>query len=101
MENHQANLLKMPHAQRRIAVASRIRQARLNSGLSQRNVAARLEISQSSYSRMESGDLEPSAVQIATLSGLFTMSVLWLLGYPNFIALKIPEPVQAQPQSLP
>jgi len=101
MENHQANLLKMPHAQRRMTVASRIKQARLDSGLSQRNVAARLEISQSSYSRMESGDLEPSAVQIATLSGLFTMSVLWLLGYPNFIALKIPSSAESRLQSRP
>lgn len=101
MENHQVNLLKLPHSQRRIAVASRIKQARLNSGLSQRNVATRLEISQSSYSRMESGDLEPSAVQIATLSGLFTMSVLWLLGYPNFIALKIPSSAESRLQSRP
>jgi len=101
MENHQANLLKMPHAQRRMTVASRIKQARLDSGLSQRNVAARLEISQSSYSRMERGDLEPSAVQIATLSGLFTMSVLWLLGYPNFIALKIPSSAESRLQSRP
>jgi transcriptional regulator with XRE-family HTH domain len=90
VENHQTNLLKLPHAQRRTVVAERIKQARLNNGLSQRNVASVLGISQSSYSRIESGLLEPSAVQIATLSGLFTMSVLWLLGYPNFIALKMP-----------
>ncbi len=90
MENDQSNLLKMPPLQRRTVVAERIKQARLNNGLSQRDVASILGISQSSYSRMESGLLEPSAVQIATLSGLFTMSVLWLLGYPNFIALKMP-----------
>lgn len=86
----QGSLLRMDHAQRRLLVGSRIKHARLQSGLSQQYVASQISLSQASYSRIENGKGEPSAVQIATLSGLFTISVLWLLGYPNFIALKMP-----------
>ena len=80
-----ANALRMPHYQRRLLVAERMRDARLNSGLSQRAVAKELHIGQATYCRMESAETEPSAVQLATLSGLYGLSVLWLLGMPNFV----------------
>lgn len=83
--------LSMPHRQRLRIVAQRIKKARLDSGLTQMDIANQLGISQPSYSRVEAGRLEPSAVQIVTLSGLFGVSVLWLLGYPNYIALTKPE----------
>jgi transcriptional regulator with XRE-family HTH domain len=67
-------------------VASRMKEARMNSGLSQRDVAAVLCIGASTYCRMERGKTEPSAVQLSTLSGLYELSVLWLLGMPAFIA---------------
>ena len=75
----------LPHPQRRLLIASRIKDAREQSGLSQRDIAQRLHIGQSTYCRMEKGETEPSAVQIATLSGLYGLSVLWLLGMPNFV----------------
>ena len=79
------NALNMPHYQRRALVASRLKDARLNSGLTQRDVAAVLHIGQSTYCRIENGETEPSVVQLATLSGLYGLSVLWLLGMPSFI----------------
>jgi transcriptional regulator with XRE-family HTH domain len=79
------NAMDMPHYERRALVASRLKDARLNSGLSQRSVAAELHIGQSTYCRIENGETEPSAVQLATLSGLYGLSVLWLLGMPSFV----------------
>jgi transcriptional regulator with XRE-family HTH domain len=75
----------MSHLERKLLVAERIRQLRENSGLSQRDVAKALHIGQATYHRMEKGQSEPSAVQIATLSGLYGETFLWLLGLPNFI----------------
>lgn len=80
------DVLKMPHHQARLLIAKRVKDARLNSGLSQKDVAQALHISQSSYSRMERAELAPDCVQIRTLSGLYGISVLWLMGYPSFIA---------------
>lgn len=77
--------MSMPHYERRALVASRLKDARLNSGLTQRDVAKDLHIGQSTYCRIENGETEPSAVQLATLSGLYGLSVLWLLGMPSFI----------------
>jgi transcriptional regulator with XRE-family HTH domain len=65
-------------------IASRIREARLQSGLNQRNVAEALSLSQSSYSRIERGVLVPDCAQIRVLSGLHGVSILWLLGMPNY-----------------
>jgi len=79
------NAMDMPHYQRRALVALRLKDARLNSGLSQRDVAKDLHIGQSTYCRIENGETEPSAVQLATLSGLYGLSVLWLLGMPSFV----------------
>jgi transcriptional regulator with XRE-family HTH domain len=79
------NAFKMPHYQRRALVASRMRELRENSGLSQRDVCRVLHIGQTTYCRMENAKTEPSAVQLATLSGLYGVSVLWLLGMPSFI----------------
>lgn len=80
-----ANALRMPHRQRKLLVAFRMKEARLNSGLSQRDIAKELHIGVSTYCRMEKAESEPSAVQLATLSGLYGVSVLWLLGMPNFV----------------
>jgi transcriptional regulator with XRE-family HTH domain len=65
-------------------IAARIKNARLQSGLSQRDVAKVLTISQSSYSRMERATLMPDCAQIRVLSGLHGVSILWLLGMPNY-----------------
>lgn len=65
-------------------IASRLKEAREQSGLSQRDVARALTVSQSSYSRMERGVLPPDCAQIRVLSGLYGVSILWLLGMPNY-----------------
>jgi len=75
----------MSHLERKMIVADRMRQLRENSGLSQRDVAKELHIGQATYHRMEKGQSEPSAVQIATLSSLYGETFLWLLGLPTFI----------------
>ena len=75
----------MSHLERKILVATRMREMRENSGLSQRDVARELHVGQATYHRMEKGQSEPSAVQIATLSGLYGVTILWLLGLPTFI----------------
>jgi ribosome-binding protein aMBF1 (putative translation factor) len=79
------NALRMPHYQRRLLVAQRMKDARENSGLSQRDVARSLHIGQATYCRMEKAETEPSAVQLTTLSSLYGLSVLWLLGMPNYV----------------
>lgn len=81
------NALRMPHLKRRMLVASRMKELRENSGLSQRDVAKYLHVSQATYCRMERGETEPSAVQLSTLSGLYDRSVLWMLGMPNFVVI--------------
>lgn len=84
LTNH-STAIAMSHLERKLMVADRIKQLRENSGLSQRDIAKELHIGQSTYHRMEKGQSEPSAVQIATLSSLYGETYLWLLGLPTFI----------------
>jgi transcriptional regulator with XRE-family HTH domain len=65
-------------------IGQRIREARLQSGLTQLDVAKALSLSQSSYSRIERGVLAPDTAQLRVLSGLHGISILWLLGMPNY-----------------
>lgn len=69
----------------RLLISTRLKEARLNSGLKQLDVAYELNISQSTYSRMECGSLSPDCAQIRVLSGFYGISILWFLGMPNFI----------------
>jgi transcriptional regulator with XRE-family HTH domain len=81
-------MLAMPsisYREARQKIALQIKEARLQSGLSQYDVARVLNISQSSYSRIERGVLGPDCAQIRVLSGLHGLSVLWLLGVPSYI----------------
>jgi transcriptional regulator with XRE-family HTH domain len=75
--------------QARREIAKKIRDARLQSGLKQVDVANALNISQSTYSRMERGMLAPDSAQIRVLSGLHGVSILWLLGMPNYFVYAI------------
>lgn len=68
----------------KLKIASRIKEARMQAGLNQIDVARELNISQSSYSRMERGVLAPDCAQIRVLSGLYSLSILWLIGVPSF-----------------
>jgi transcriptional regulator with XRE-family HTH domain len=77
--------LKLSSRDARLLIADRIKRLRLNSGLSQDDVAKHLHVSQSSYSRMERGILSPDCAQIRVISGLYNASILWLLGMPNYL----------------
>jgi transcriptional regulator with XRE-family HTH domain len=66
-------------------IGSRIREARQNCGLSQQDVASELFCDQATISRMERGIVSPDTAQIRVMSGLFQLSVLWLMGYPSFV----------------
>ena len=70
--------------QAREEIARQIKEARLDSGLNQWDVAEKLNISQSTYSRMEQAKIAPDCAQIRTLSGLYGLSILSLMGIPNY-----------------
>ncbi len=75
---------RLSYKRARLEIAFRIKEARMNSGLHQKDVAKELSISQSSYSRMEAGMVAPDIAQIRVLSGLYDLSILWLIGLPNY-----------------
>lgn len=81
----QEDAWQMPHKQRRLLIAKRLKNARENCGLTQRDVAKIMSIGASTYCRIERGITEPTAPQIATMSGLYGISVLWLLGIPSYV----------------
>jgi len=66
-------------------IGSRMREARQNCGLSQQDIADALFCDQATISRMERGIVSPDTAQIRVMSGLFQLSVLWLMGYPSFV----------------
>lgn len=69
----------------KLLIGSRVREARLSCGLSQRALAEILYCDQATISRIENGILAPDVAQIKVLSGVFQLSVLWLMGYPSFV----------------
>jgi transcriptional regulator with XRE-family HTH domain len=75
----------MSHAEAKKLIGSRIKEARIYCGLSQQDIADILFCDQATISRMERGMVSPDAAQIRTLSGIFQLSVLWLMGYPSFV----------------
>jgi transcriptional regulator with XRE-family HTH domain len=66
-------------------IGTRMKDARLNCGLSQSDIAKALHCDQTSVSRMERGIVSPDCAQIRILSSLFQLSILYLLGYPTFV----------------
>ena len=66
-------------------IGKRIKEARENCGLSQRDLAKALFCDQATISRIERGVISPDVAQIRVLSGMFELSVLWLMGYPSFV----------------
>lgn len=65
---------------RRLIIATRIREARRLSGLSQGQVAAMLGLHRPAISEIEAGNRRVAADEIARLAELFDVSVTWLLG---------------------
>ncbi len=58
----------------------RIRSMREDSGLFQRNLADHLGCTQQTYSRYETGELEPSLTVMEELAGFYGTSVDYLMG---------------------
>jgi transcriptional regulator with XRE-family HTH domain len=79
------DVLKLSYGEAKSVIASRIKLARLNAGLSQKEVADSLHCSQSTISRLEKAEIQPDFLQIRVMSGLFGVSILWLGGYPSFV----------------
>jgi len=66
-------------------IGERMKDARLNCGMSQWDVANALHCDQTTISRMERGQISPDCSQIRVLSSLFQLSILYLMGYPTFV----------------
>lgn len=75
----------LSYVEAKSVIGKRIREARLNCGLSQQDVAQAIFCDQATVSRIERGLVAPDVAQIRVLSGLFQLSVLWLMGYPSFV----------------
>ena len=70
-------------------IGQRMKEARLNCGLSQMDIAGTLHCDQTTISRMERGQISPDCAQIRILSSIFQLSILYLLGYPTFVVSAI------------
>jgi transcriptional regulator with XRE-family HTH domain len=75
----------------RQVIGQRMREARLNSGMSQCDIAAILHCDQTTVSRMERGIISPDCAEIRLLSSAFQLSILYLLGYPTFVISAVSE----------
>jgi transcriptional regulator with XRE-family HTH domain len=75
----------------RQVIGRRMKEARLNSGMSQCDIAAILHCDQTTISRMERGIISPDCAEIRLLSSAFQLSILYLLGYPTFVVSAVSE----------
>jgi transcriptional regulator with XRE-family HTH domain len=66
-------------------IGERMKEARLNSGMSQQDIAKLLHCDQTTISRMERGIISPDCAEIRLLSSVFQLSILYLMGYPTFV----------------
>lgn len=57
----------------------RLRQARINAGLTQNEVAARLGVTESTYCGYETGKRQPDAIKIASLAKIMNVTGDYLL----------------------
>lgn len=85
MAPHKVQCPPLSYVEAKQLIGSRIREARLNCGLSQQDVAEAIFCDQATVSRIERGLAAPDVAQIRVLSGLFQLSVLWIMGYPSFV----------------
>jgi transcriptional regulator with XRE-family HTH domain len=66
-------------------IGRRIKEARLNCGMSQQDIAQVLHCDQTTVSRIERGLISPDCAEIRLLSSVFQLSILYLMGYPTFV----------------
>ncbi len=64
-------------------IGSRLREMRENSCLYQRQIADYLGVTQQTYSRYETGELQPSLSAMELLSGFYGTSVDFLIGFTD------------------
>lgn len=64
----------------RRAIAQRLRLARENAGLSQGQVAKKLDLQRPSVSEIEAGRRRVSAEELASLAALYHVDTMWLTG---------------------
>ncbi len=69
----------MDASEKRMAIASRLKAAREQAGLTQGQVARLLGLHRPSVSEMEAGRRSVSAEELATLADTYGVSVAWLL----------------------
>jgi transcriptional regulator with XRE-family HTH domain len=70
----------MTNEQQRLAIAQRLRLARKNAGLSQGQVAKKLDIQRPSVSEIEAGRRRVSAEELVALATLYHVDTAWLTG---------------------
>lgn len=64
--------------------SERLRELRKSAGITQRQIAARLNISQQSYARYESGTGEPNLETLAKIAEIFDVTADYLLGLAGY-----------------
>ncbi len=70
----------MTSGDQRRAIAQRLRLARENAGLSQGQVARKLDLQRPSVSEIEAGRRRVSAEELASLAALYHVDTAWLTG---------------------
>jgi transcriptional regulator with XRE-family HTH domain len=64
-------------------MVTRLRALREDRDLSQYDIAAILQMSQTGYSKYETGEVGPSAKALVVLSSLYNVSIDYILGLSN------------------
>lgn len=82
-------------------IACNLKQARLNSGLKVDEISSKLGVSQQTYYNYESGNREPSAETLRTLSILFDVSTDYLLGRDTSNLRTMNAPIQPSRNTIP
>jgi transcriptional regulator with XRE-family HTH domain len=84
--------MKTPLGKDRLALASRLKQARDMAGLSQGQVAKLLDMHRPSVTEIESGNRKVSADELAAFAATYDVSPTWLLGLtPDKLEIDDPQ----------
>lgn len=67
-----------------IIFSNRLKELRQSSGMSQQQVAERLQIKQQSYARYENGTGEPNLQTVTEIARIFDVSCDYLLGLTDY-----------------
>ena len=70
----------MNNDQKKIAMASRLKEARIMSGLSQAQVAKIVNMHRPTISEIESGNRKVSAEELSKFSDIYDVTTSWILG---------------------